>query len=84
MNGGWRLEFKLCSKPYTTSPPERIRPRDLQKIINSSKLRESCGIYGIPNEYLSHLPRRPLVYLTHLVTAFGCPIFENLGRKQKS
>jgi hypothetical protein len=30
-------------------PPERIRPCDLQKLINSLKLRKSCGIDGIPN-----------------------------------
>jgi hypothetical protein len=30
------------------------------------KLRNACGIDGIPNECLRHLPRRPLVHLTHL------------------
>jgi hypothetical protein len=44
-------------------PPERIRPCDL---INSLKLRKSCGIDGIPNDCLRHLPRRPLVHLTHI------------------
>jgi hypothetical protein len=34
--------------------------------INSLKLRKACRIDGIPNEYLRHLPRRPLVHLTHL------------------
>jgi hypothetical protein len=38
-------------------PPERIRPCDLQKLINSLKLRKFCGIDGIPNECLRHLPR---------------------------
>jgi hypothetical protein len=47
-------------------PPERRRPYDLQKLINSLKLRKACGIDGIPNEFLRHLTRRPLVYLTHL------------------
>jgi hypothetical protein len=46
--------------------PERIRPCDLQKIINSLKLRKVCGIDGIPNECLSQLKRRPLVHLTNL------------------
>jgi hypothetical protein len=45
--------------------PERIRPCDLQKLINSLKLRKSYGIDGIPNECLRRLPRRPLVLLTH-------------------
>jgi hypothetical protein len=31
------------------SPPERERPCDLQKLINSLKLRKACGIHGIPN-----------------------------------
>jgi hypothetical protein len=30
------------------------------------KLTKACGIDGIPNEFLRHLPRRPLVHLTHL------------------
>jgi hypothetical protein len=47
-------------------PPERIRPCDLQQLISSLKLRESCGIDGIPNECLRQLPRRPVVHLTHV------------------
>jgi hypothetical protein len=49
------------------SPPQKIRPCDLKKLINSLKLRKACGIDGIPNECLEHLPRRQLVYLTHLI-----------------
>jgi hypothetical protein len=30
MNGGWRLESKLCSKLEIVTPPERIRPGDLK------------------------------------------------------
>jgi hypothetical protein len=30
------------------------------------KLRKACGLDGIPNKCLRHLPRRPLVHLTHL------------------
>jgi hypothetical protein len=47
--------------------PERIRPCELQKLVNSQKLRKACGIDGIPNECLRQLPRRPLVHLTHLI-----------------
>jgi hypothetical protein len=50
-----------------SDPPERIRPCDLQKLLNSLKLKKACGIDGIPNECLRHLPRRPLVHLTHLI-----------------
>jgi hypothetical protein len=65
MNGGWRLVSKLCPKPWTTVPPERIRPCDVQKLINSLKLREAYGIDGISNKCLRHFPRS-LVHLTHL------------------
>jgi hypothetical protein len=37
--------------------PARIRPCDLQKLLNSLKLKKACGIDGIPNECLRHLPR---------------------------
>jgi hypothetical protein len=47
--------------------PERIRPCDLQKLVNSLKLRKACGIDGISNECLRQLPRRHLVHLTHLI-----------------
>jgi hypothetical protein len=30
-------------------------------------LKKACGIDGIPNKWLRHLPRGPLVYLTHLI-----------------
>jgi hypothetical protein len=48
-------------------PPEKVRPCDFQKLINCLKLKRACGIDGIPNECLRHLPRRPLVHLTHLI-----------------
>jgi hypothetical protein len=48
------------------NPPERIRPCDLQKLVNSLKIRKACGIDSIPNECLMHLPKRRLVHLTHL------------------
>jgi hypothetical protein len=54
---------------YILGPPQDInsdirKPCDLQKLINSLKLKKSCGIDGIPNECLRHLPRKPLVHLT--------------------
>jgi hypothetical protein len=48
------------------SPPERVRPCDIKKLINSLKLRKARVIDGIPNECLRHLSRRPFVHLTHL------------------
>jgi hypothetical protein len=67
MIGGWKpmskRHYKLRTQP---PPPEKIRPSDLKKLINSLKLKKACGIDGIPNECLRHLPRRPLVHLTHL------------------
>jgi hypothetical protein len=49
-----------------TAPSERIRHSDLKRLINSLKLNKACGIDGIPNECLKHIPKRPLVHLTHL------------------
>jgi hypothetical protein len=43
----------------------KVRPCDIHKFANSLKLRKACGLDGIPNEWLRHLPRRPLVHLTH-------------------
>jgi hypothetical protein len=66
-------------------PDSQVRPSDIMKLINSLKLRKTCGIDRIPNEWLRHLPRRPLVHLTHLLTtAFSCRTLQNLGRKRKS
>jgi hypothetical protein len=48
-------------------PQEKMRSCYLQKLMDSLKLRKACGIDGIPNECLRHLPRRPLVHLTHLI-----------------
>jgi hypothetical protein len=48
------------------SPPQKIRPCDLKKLINSLNLRKACGIDDIPNESLRRFPRRPLVHLTLL------------------
>jgi hypothetical protein len=42
------------------NPLERIRSCDIQKLINSLKLRKACRIDGIPNECLRHFPRRPI------------------------
>jgi hypothetical protein len=64
-------------------PPERIRPCDLQKLINSLKLIKARG-NDIPNECLRHLPRRPLVHLTDFINnSSGVHISPSLGRKQK-
>jgi len=44
-----RLEARVQAPPEVVddSPPER--PCDVQKLINSLKLRKACGIDGIPN-----------------------------------
>jgi hypothetical protein len=50
------------------TPLRKVRPCDIHKFANSLKLRRACGIVCIPNECLRHLPRKPLVHLTHLFT----------------
>jgi hypothetical protein len=41
------------------TPLGKVRPCDIHKLVNSLKLRKACGLYGIRNECLRHLPRRP-------------------------
>jgi hypothetical protein len=52
------------------NPPERIKPCDIQKLINFLKFRKACGMDGIPNQFPRHLPRRPPVHLTHLINYY--------------
>jgi hypothetical protein len=46
--------------------PVNFQPCDFSKEIQFLKFRKVCCFDGIPNEYLQHLPRRPVVHLTHL------------------
>jgi hypothetical protein len=66
-NHEWRVEARVQAllEAVHNNTPNRIRPCDLQKLINSLKLKKACGINGIQNECLRHLPRRPLVHVTH-------------------
>jgi hypothetical protein len=63
MIGGWRPESKLPRSSRQKSPGRSLMWHNIVKSLN---LRKACGIYLIPNEYLRHLPRKPLVHLTHL------------------
>jgi hypothetical protein len=60
------VRVQVLLEAVDSDRPERIRPCDLRKLLNSLKLKKACGIDGIPNECLRHLPRRLLVHLTHL------------------
>jgi hypothetical protein len=62
-----RVQALLEAEDNDPPPPEKVRPYDLQKLINSLKLNKACGIDGIPNEYHKHLSRRPLVHLAHSI-----------------
>jgi hypothetical protein len=48
------------------NPSVKFRPCDVSKEIRSLKVGRACGIDGITNECLRHLPRRSLVHITHL------------------
>jgi hypothetical protein len=66
------------------NPPQRIRPCDVHKLIQSLKLIKACGIDGIPNECLRHIPRSPLVHLTHLFNhCLRLPHFPNPWKEAK-
>jgi hypothetical protein len=63
----WGVESRVQALLETVNnPPKRIRSCDLQKLVNSLKIRKACGIDGIPNECLRQLPKRHLVHLTRL------------------
>jgi hypothetical protein len=61
---GTTVQALLASVDGT--PFGKVRPCDTHKLANSLKLRKACDLDGIPNECLRHLPKRSLVYLTHL------------------
>jgi hypothetical protein len=46
--------------------PLNFRPSVASKETQSLKLKKARGFDGIPNECIWHLPKRPLVHLTHL------------------
>jgi hypothetical protein len=67
-----------------TAPSEKVRPCDVEKFIKTLKLKKACGIDSIPNECLRHLPRRPLVHLTHLFNhCLSLSYFPNTWKEAK-
>jgi hypothetical protein len=44
-----KARVQALLKAADSDPPIRIRPYDLQKLLNSLKLKKACGIDGIPN-----------------------------------
>jgi hypothetical protein len=66
MSDWWRLRLQALLASADDTPFGKVRPRDIQKLANSLKLKRPCGNDGIPKECLRHLPRRPLIHLTHL------------------
>jgi hypothetical protein len=59
-NHEWRVEARVQAllEAADNNPPQRKRPCDLQKLLNSLKLKKACGIDGIPNECLRHLSKK--------------------------
>jgi hypothetical protein len=68
MSDGWKLRAKALLASVDETPLGKVRPCDIlvHKLANSLKLRKASGLDGVPNKCLRHLPRRPLVHLTHL------------------
>jgi hypothetical protein len=53
-------------KTIAVEKVEKVRPCDINKLVNALKLRKACVLDGIPNEYLWHLPRRPMAHVTFI------------------
>jgi hypothetical protein len=58
--------LSLTNSTFFTTDTILLCNKNIHKLTNTLKLRKACGLDGIPNECLRHLPRRPLVHLTHL------------------
>jgi hypothetical protein len=54
---GVEARVQALLETVNNNPQERIIQCDVQKLINSLKLKNVCGIDGIPNECLGHLPK---------------------------
>jgi hypothetical protein len=77
-----KIETLLETEDNTTL--ERIRPCDVQNSRKSLKIRKICGIAGITNECLRHLPRIPLVHQTHLFNhCFRLLYFPTSSKEEK-
>jgi hypothetical protein len=59
-------KIKALLATYDEESPVTFRLCGFSKEIKSLKLGKDCGFDGIQNESLRHLPRGPLVHLTHL------------------
>jgi hypothetical protein len=66
MSDGWILRIQALLASVDDTPWGKLRPRDIQKLLYSLKLRRACGLDGIPNECLRRVTRRPPVHLTYL------------------
>jgi hypothetical protein len=65
------------------NPRVKFRPCDVAKDIRSMKQGKACGIVGIPNECLRHIPIRSPVHVTHLFNhCLRLCYFPHLGRSQ--
>jgi hypothetical protein len=62
-NHEWRVEARVQALPegVDNNPPERIRPCDLEKLINSLKFIKDCAIDGTPNEVLMQFSKKTFV-----------------------
>ena len=63
-----RVEVRIqaLAESADDNTPNQIKHSDVLKLIKTLKKEKACGIDGIPNECLRHLPRRTLVHLTPL------------------
>jgi hypothetical protein len=59
-------EVQALLASVSGTPLGKVGPCDIHISANSLKLTKACGLNVIPNEYLRHLQKRPLVHLTHL------------------
>jgi hypothetical protein len=54
VNQEWQVEARVQALLETM---DSNLPHDIQKLINFLKLTKACGINGIPDKCLRHIPR---------------------------
>jgi hypothetical protein len=84
MSDNWRLRIQALLASVDDTPLGGVKPCYILKLAKSLKLRNACGLDGIPNECLTHIPRKSLVYLIYLFNyCLRLSCFQKPWKKEK-
>jgi hypothetical protein len=60
------IRVQALLKSVADIPLQKVTSSNIQILINTLKLKKACGLEGIKNERLRHVPRRSLSHVIHL------------------